>query len=134
MFSSSSSYLNISFIVYSSYLNISLIMYSSSSCLLSLKQNRPTMQSQNCSWGSAEFSYASCILQGKLEAQIKTKLHLKLGALKEEFNPSWEYKPCLRIPVFYSTRCEDWIATEDTCQESFQGSQLPILHIGCSYG
>ena len=29
------------------------------SCLLSLKQNGPTMQSQNCSWGSAEFSYTS---------------------------------------------------------------------------
>ena len=40
------------------------------SCLLSLKQNGPTMQSQNCSWGSAEFSYASSILQGKQEAFI----------------------------------------------------------------
>ena len=47
---------------------------------------------------------ASCILQGKL----KTKLHLQLGALKEEFNPSWEFKPCTTIPVFYSTRGLDW--------------------------
>ena len=37
------------------------------SCLLSLQQNGPTMQSQNCSWGSAVFSYASSILQGKQE-------------------------------------------------------------------
>ena len=64
----------------------------------------------------------------------RTKLHLQLGALKEEFNPSWEYKPCTAIPVFYSTRCEDWTAMEDTSQESFQGSQLSILHMGCSYG
>ena len=41
------------------------------------------------------------------------------GELKEEFNPSWEYKPCTTIPVFYSTRCEDWTAMEDTSQESF---------------
>ena len=46
------------------------------------------MQSQNCSWGSTVFSYASCILQGKLEAQIKTKLHLQLGSLK------WSLTPC----------------------------------------
>ena len=82
------------------------------SCLLSLKLNGPTMQSQNCSWGSAEFSYPSCILQGKLEAQIKTKLHLQLGALKQEFNPSWEYKLCKTILVFYSIRCEEWTAME----------------------
>ena len=66
--------------------------------------------------------------------QIKTKLHLQLGSLKEEFNPSWEYKPCKTIPVFYSSRCEDWTAVEDTSQESFEGSQLPILHMRCSYG
>ena len=82
------------------------------------------------SWRSAEFSYASCILQGKL----KTKLHLQLGALKEEFNPLWEYKPCSTIPVFYSTRCENWTAMVYTSQETFQGSQLLILHKGCSYG
>ena len=69
-----------------------------------------------------------------LLVQIKTKLHLQLGSLKEEFNPTWEYKPCTTIPVFYSTRCEDWTTMEDTSQESFQGSQLPILHMGCSYG
>ena len=31
-------------------------------------------------------------------------------------------------------RCEDWTAMEDSSQESFQGSQLPILHKGFSYG
>ena len=31
-------------------------------------------------------------------------------------------------------RCEDWTAMEDSSQESFQGSQLPILHKGSSYG
>ena len=46
--------------------------------------------------------------------QIKTKLHLQLG-------PSWEYKPFTTILVFYSTRCEDWTAMEDTSQQSFQG-------------
>ena len=66
--------------------------------------------------------------------QIKTKLPLQLGSQKEEFNPSWEYKPCTTIPVFYWTRCEDWTAIEVTSQQSFQGSQLPILHMGCSYG
>ena len=45
-----------------------------------------------------------------------TKLCKNVGALKEEFNPSWEYKPCTTIPVFYSTRCEDWTAMEDTSQ------------------
>ena len=35
---------------------------------------------------------------------------------------------------FFSTRCEDWNAMVDSSQETFQGSQLPILHNGCSYG
>ena len=35
---------------------------------------------------------------------------------------------------FYSTRSEDWTAMKDSSQESFQGSQLPILHKGWSYG
>ena len=65
---------------------------------------------------------------------IKTKLHLQLGSLKEEFNPSWEYKPCTTILVFYSTRCEDWTTMEDTSQESFQGSQLPICIWGAVMG
>jgi len=51
-----------------------------------------------------------------MEAYIKTKFHLQLGALKEKFNPSWEYKPCTMILVFYSTRCEDWTTMEDTSQ------------------
>ena len=59
-----------------------------------------------------------------------TKLCKNVGALKEEFNPSWEYKPCTTIPVFSSTRCEDWTAME----ESFQGSQLPILQWGAVMG
>jgi len=54
--------------------------------------------------------------------------------MKEEFNPSQEYKPRTTIPVFYSTSCEDWTAMEDSSQESFQGSQLPILVKGSSYG
>ena len=57
--------------------------------------------------------------------------------LKKEFNPSWVFKPCTActtIPVFYLTRCEDWTAMEDSSQESFQGSQFPILHKGCDYG
>ena len=112
-----------------------IIMCHLTSCLLSLKQNGPTMQSQNCSWGSAVFSYASSILRGSKNCtEIKTKLYLQLGSLKEELNPSWENKPCTTIPVFYSTRCEDWTAVEDTSQESFEGSQLPILHMRCSYG
>ena len=36
--------------------------------------------------------------------------------------------------AFYSTKWEDWTAMEDSSQESFQGSQLPILDKGCSYG
>ena len=71
------------------------------------------------------------------KALIKTKLHLQLGALKEEFNLSWEYKPCTRKPVFvfYSTKCEDcWTTMEDSSHESFQGSQLLILHKRCNYG
>jgi len=72
-------------------------------------------ESKNCTWN-------------------ERKLQLQLGALKEEFIPSWEYKPCTTIPVFYSNRCKDWTAMEDSSRESFQGSQLPILHMGCSYG
>ena len=71
---------------------------------------------------AGEVLSSSCILQGKL------------GALKEEINPSWEYKPCTTIPVFHSTRCDDWTVMENSSQERFQGSQLPILHKGCSYG
>ena len=66
--------------------------------------------------------------------QIKTKLHLRLGSLKEEFNPSWEYKPCTMIPVFYSTRCEDWTAMEDTSQQSFQGHNSPFCIWGAVMG
>ena len=58
--------------------------------------------------------------------QIKTKLHLQLGSLKEEFNTSHAQR--------YRFFSEDQTAMEDTSQQSFQGSQLPILHMGCSYG
>ena len=64
-----------------------------------------------------------------MEAYIKTKFHLQLGALKEKFNPSWEYKPCTMILVFYSTGCEewteDWTAKQDSPQEGFTGLTTP---------
>ena len=31
------------------------------------------------------------------------------------------------------TRYEDWTAMVDSSEESFHGSQLPILYKGCSY-
>jgi len=68
--------------------------------------------------------------RGSWKHRLKQNFNLQLGALKEEFNPSWEYKPCTTILVFYLTRCEDWTAMEDTSQESFQESQLHILHMG----
>ena len=43
--------------------------------------------------------------------KIKTKLHLQLGALKEE--------------VFYSNSYKDWTAMEDSPQEGFTGLTTP---------
>ena len=57
------------------------------SCLLSLKQNRPTMQSQNCNWGSVVFSYASSILQGKQEHRLKQNFIFSLVHWKRSLTP-----------------------------------------------
>ena len=82
--------------------------------------------------------------RGRWKHRLKQKFIFSLVQWKRSLTPREKYKPCTIIPVFYLTRCEDWTAIEDSSQESFQarniyiccfqGSQLPILHKGCSYG
>ena len=92
------------------------------SCLTASGEKGPILcGSQPYNLGSAVFSYASCILQGKK----KQNFSFSLVHWKREFNPWWVNKSCTMIPVFYSTGCEDWSAKEDSPQEGFTGLTTP---------
>jgi len=44
------------------------------------------------------------------------------------------YKSCTRIPVFYSTSCEDWTAVEDFSQYGFKAYNSPFCIRGAVMG
>ena len=75
--------------------------------------------------------FVSC--RGSWKIRLKQNFIFSFVHWKKEFNPLWIHKPSTTILVFFY-RSEDWTAIEDSSQESFQGSQLPILYKGCSYG
>ena len=81
-----------------------------------------------------QFIYASFILQGKLwKHRLKQNFIFSLVHQKRSLTPRGN-TAMHNDTAFYSTKWEDWTAMEDSSQESFQGSQLPILDKGCSYG
>ena len=66
--------------------------------------------------------------------QIKTKLHLRLGSLKEEFNPSWEYKPCTMIPVFIRPDVRTGLPWKIPLKRAFRDHNSPFCIWGAVMG
>ena len=69
------------------------------------------LEMENCVYSQATLSGLSLVLPPETYADWITKM---TRAGLDYKNPV--YKPCTTIPVFYSTRCEDWTAMEDTSQ------------------
>ena len=57
-----------------------------------------------------------------------------ISYIPDNFKPLWIYSQAQLYWFFLLDQMWGWTAMEDYSQESFQGSKLPILHKGCSYG